>query len=114
MTTNTGNDPTTMSVASAVRAELSRQDKPKTAIAAVIGVTRPTAYSRLRGDTPFTTKELGQVAQFLGMTTYNLMASAELGDRFADANPDSEASRMTPPQQDAWAQPSRSRSRRVS
>ncbi|GAA1149575.1 hypothetical protein F6W69_10455 [Microbacterium oxydans] len=114
MTTNTGNDPTTMSVASAVRAEFSRQDKPKTALAAVIGVSRPTAYSRLRGDTPFTTKELGQVAQFLGITTYNLMSSAELGDRFADSTHDPEASRVSPPQQDAWAQPSRSRARRAS
>lgn len=112
MTTNTGTDSTTMSVASAVRAEFSRQDKPKTALAKVIGVSRPTAYSRLRGDTPFTTKELGLVAQYLGMTTYNLMASAELGDRIAEANPDPGVARITPPQ-DAWAQPSRSRSRRA-
>lgn len=111
---NTGNDPTTMSVASAVRAELSRQDKPKTAIAAVIGTSRPTAYGRLRGDTPFTTKELGLVAEFLGMTTYDLMASAQMGDRFADGSPANEAARITPPRHDAWAQPSRAKARRAS
>ena len=113
MTLNTGNDPTTMSVASAVRAELSRQDKPKTAIAGVIGVSRPTAYSRLRGDTPFTTKELGQVAQFLGMTPYDLMSSAQMGDKFADGSHGDESARITPTQQDAWAQPSRARARRA-
>lgn len=111
MTTNTGNDPTTTSVASAVRAEFSRQNKPKTALAKVIGVSRPTAYGRLRGDTPFTTKELGQIAEFLGITTYNLMSSAELGDRFADGAPVDEAARTTPPQEDIWAQPARAKRR---
>lgn len=108
MTTDTDRDPTTQSVASAVRAELSRQGKSKTSIAAVIGVSRPTVYSRLNGDTPFTTRELGQVAQFLGITTYDLMASAEMGDRFAVPGasvPVSEA------RQDPFAQPARSRKR---
>lgn len=96
-----------MSVAAAVRAELSRQGKPRTAIAAVIGVSRPTAYSRLNGATPFTTEELGKVARFLGTNVYGLIASAELGDRLADGNMSaSEVERPLPPT-DPWAQPRR-------
>lgn len=104
MTTDTGRDSTTLSFAAAVRAELSRQGKPKTAIAEVIGVSRPTAYSRLKGDTPFTTEELDKIARFLNTDVYGLIASAELGDRIAASAPEVE---QQLPQADPWAQPRR-------
>ncbi|WP_405375895.1 MULTISPECIES: hypothetical protein [unclassified Microbacterium] len=109
MTTDTGRDTTTESVAAAVCAEISRQGKARAAIAPVIGVTAPTAYSRLRGDTPFTMKELGQVARFLGMTAYDLMESAAFGDKIAARNPTDEVEQTLPV--DPWAQPARSQRR---
>lgn len=101
------------SIASAVRAELGRQGKKLTDLTAPLGLSRPTISGRLNGHTPFTADELDKVASFLGITAYDLIDSAALGRRFAEANPTPDASRFTPPQ-DAWAQPSRSRSRRAS
>lgn len=102
------------SIASAVRAELGRQGKRLTDLTAPLGLSRQTISGRLNGHTPFTADELDKVASFLGITAYDLIDSAALGKRFSDANPSPEAPRITPPQQDAWAQPSRSRSRRAS
>ena len=101
------------SIAAAVLAELGRQGKKRTDLTIPLGLSRPTVSGRLNGHTPFTADELDKVASFLGITAYDLIDSAALGRRFAESNPSPEASSFTPPQ-DAWAQPSRSRSRRAS
>lgn len=102
------------SIASAVRAELGRQGKKLTDLTAPLGLSRPTISGRLNGHTPFTADELDKVASFLGITAYDLIDSAALGKRFSDANPATESARVAPPQQDAWAQPSRAKARRAS
>lgn len=98
------------SIASAVRAELGRQGKKLTDLTDPLGLSRPTISGRLNGHTPFTADELDKIASFLGLTAYDLIDSAALGRRFAEANPTPGVARITPPQ-DSWAQPSRSRSR---
>lgn len=98
------------SIASAVRAELGRQGKKLTDLTSPLGLSRPTVSGRLNGHTPFTADELDKIASFLGLTAYDLIDSAALGRRFAEANPTPEVARITPPQ-DAWAQPSRSKRR---
>lgn len=99
------------SIVSAVRAEMGRQGKKLNELVAPLGLSWPTISGRLNGHTPFTSEELEQVATFLGITVYDLIDSAALGKRFADANPmQDEVARITPPQ-DAWGQPSRSKRR---
>lgn len=102
------------SIASAVRAELERKGKRRSDLIAVLDMSRPTISGRLNGHTPFTADELDKVATFLGITAYDLIDSAALGRRFAESDPATEAARITAPQQDAWAQPSRARARRAS
>jgi len=101
------------SIAAAVLAELGRQGKKRSHLSSPLGLSRQTISGRLNGHTPFTADELDKVASFLGLTAYDLIDSAALGKRFAESNPNPEVTRITPPQ-DAWAQPSRSRSRRAS
>lgn len=101
------------SIASAVRAELGRQGKKPADLTTALGLSRPTVTGRLNGTTPFTADELDRVATFLGITAYDLIDSAALGKRFGVTTSTPEVTRITPPQ-DAWAQPSRSRSRRAS
>lgn len=101
------------SIAQAVRAELGRQGRKLNELVEPLGLTWPTVSGRLNGHTPFTTAELDKVATFLGLTTYDLIDSASLGKRFGATTSTPEVARITPPQ-DAWAQPSRSRSRRAS
>lgn len=104
MPTNTDSADFTATIAGAVRAELARQGKSRSAIAGVIGVHRVTAYSRLNGTTPFTSKELEQVARFLGIDTYDLIASAQPRPVHAAG----EVEHPLPPI-DPWAQPRRAR-----
>lgn len=106
-------DTFTESIASAVRAELERKGKKRSDLIPVLRKTRPTISSRLNGHTPFTADELDKVATFLGITAFDLIDSAALGRRFAEGTPVDEASRVSPPQQDAWAQPSRAKARRA-
>jgi len=101
------------SVASAVRAELGRQGLKPADLAGALGLSRPTVAGRLNGHTPFTADELDRAAELLGITAYDLIESAALGKRFGVTTSTPEVARITPPQ-DAWAQPSRSRSRRAS
>ena len=98
------------SIASAVRAELGRQGKKLTELTVPLGLSRPTIAGRLNGHTPFTADELDRVAQFLGITAYDLIDSAALGRRFSESTQTPGAARITPPQ-DAWAQPARSKRR---
>ena len=78
-------DTYTESIAGAVRAELSRSRKKFIDIAAVIGVSRPTAYRRINGDEPFDVAELEQIADFLGISVQTIFDSAELGRRAKEA-----------------------------
>lgn len=101
------------SIASAVRAELGRQSKKLTDLTEPLGLSRPTISGRLNGHTPFTADELSKVAEFLGITAYDLIDSAALGRRFAENNPTPEVERITPPR-DVFAQPARSKKRKAS
>lgn len=101
-------------IVSAVRAEMGRRGKKVQDLVVALGLSRPTVSSRLNGHTPFTAKELDQVAKFLGISAYDLIESAELGARFNGPSQDSQAAVFEPPA-DPWAQPSRSkRARKVS
>lgn len=96
------------SIAAAVRAELGRQGRKLNELTAPLGLSWPTVSGRLNGHTPFTSDELDRVAEFLGMSAYDLVDSAALGRRIKASAP--EVARITPPQ-DAWAQPARSKRR---
>ena len=100
-------------VTSAVRAEMGRQGKKFHELTVPLNRSYPTISSRLNGHTPFTLDELDKIAAFLGMTTSDLIDSANLGRRIATSSPSEEAARITPPQ-DSWAQPARSKKRRAS
>jgi transcriptional regulator with XRE-family HTH domain len=104
------------SMADTARGELSSAGCTTiTHLARIIGKSRPTAASRWHGVAGYTASELEDIAKFLGITVYDLNDSARMRvERRGRDSLHSEASRITPPQQDAWAQPSRSRSRRVS
>lgn len=96
------------SIAAAVRAEFGRRKLIQSQLAAVIGRSRPTASTRWWGQTPYTAKELDQVAEFLGITPYYLSKSAE---QARDLNPkDADPARITPAR-DIFAQPARAKRR---
>lgn len=95
------------SIAGAVRAELARARKTTNDLIDALGLGRPTVYGRLSGAYPFTTRELDTVATLFGITAYNIIESASLGQRFNTATPnDLEIERVFAP--DVWAQPARS------
>jgi transcriptional regulator with XRE-family HTH domain len=75
--------PFTASVAGAVKAELARRGFEGSALVDVLGLSRNTVYSRLRGDTALTTDELAAIAAFLGIELDVIWASAELGKAVA-------------------------------
>lgn len=99
------------SIAAAVRAEFARKGCGTiTQLARVIGMSRPTASSRWHGHTAYKSTELQTIAEFLGITAYDLNDSARKGDE-RSVSPAPGVARITPPREDAWAQPSRSRRR---
>lgn len=102
MTANT--DTFTAAVAATMRAELSRRGLHRTAIADVIGVSRPTAYNRLNGVTPFTAEEIDKIAAFLDIDVYELIQSSA-------PKPRHEAGVELTAARDSWAQPARARKR---
>lgn len=102
------------SIVDAVRAEMGSQKKKLNELVAPLGRSWPTVSSRLNGHTPFTLDEIATIADFLGVTVEYLHESARLRERAIGPSRNEEAPRTTPPQRDAWAQPSRSRSRRAS
>lgn len=102
------------SIAAAVRAEFSRLGFKQSDLGGVIRRSRPTAADKWHGRTSYTTKEIDAISDFLGISPYNLNQSAELASGFPDRFTTPEAARITPPQQDAWAQPSRAKARRAS
>lgn len=100
-------------ITSAVRAEMGRQGKKFHELTLPLNRSYPTISSRLNGHTPFTLDELEKIAAFLGMTTNDLIESANLGRRIAASSPADEVARITPPH-DTWEQPARSKKRRAS
>lgn len=112
MPTNT--DTYSSSIVDAVRAEMGSQKKKLYELAEPLGLSWPTVSGRLNGHKPFNLDEIAKIADFLGVTVDYLHEAAALRDRSARRSEPTEVARITPPQQDAWAQPSRSRSRRAS
>lgn len=64
-------------VAAAVRAELARQQRTATDLAAVLGVTPHTAGRRLAGVTPFNVVEIMRIAAWLDVPTQTLLPSRD-------------------------------------
>lgn len=60
-------------VAGEVRAELARQRKSASDLAAALGITPHTAGRRLSGETPFDVVELARVATWLGVAMADLL-----------------------------------------
>lgn len=103
-----------MSMADAVRAELTAAGcYTITGLSRVIGKSRPTASSRWHGHTGYTASELEDIASYLNVSPYDLNDAARMRVERKGRDGTPEVARITPPQ-DAWAQPSRSRSRRAS
>lgn len=72
----TDNGGYTAAVAGAVRAELARHKKRPAEIAAVLGLSRTTAYRRINGVDPFDVAELEQIAKWLGIPVNVIFDSA--------------------------------------
>lgn len=60
-----------------VRAELARQEKSRTALAAELGISREALRRRLNGVQPFQVEELDTVAVFLGVPFLTVMSWSE-------------------------------------
>lgn|GEM_PF-5860099 len=94
------------SIGAAVRAEAARAGKNHSELAEALGVSRPTIAGRLSGAYEFKQGELDQIAAVLGITPYNIIESAGLGQRFHSTKPSqSEVDRAFT--RDVWAQPPR-------
>lgn len=78
-------------VAAEVRAELARQNKTYTSLAAATDISVDTLRRRLNGLKPFYVEELGSVCRFLGITLDELIARAEKAQAEADAAEAAEA-----------------------
>ncbi|MFJ4175796.1 helix-turn-helix domain-containing protein [Microbacterium sp. NPDC089696] len=91
-------------IAGAVRAEMARARKKSSDLAVALGLSRVTVGGRLSGAYPFTIPELDKVAEFLGLTTQDIMLSAALTERFGTDRTD-EIAPLKHPKPDAWAQP---------
>lgn len=99
-------------IAGAVRAEMARARKKSSDLSVALGLSRVTVGGRLSGAYPFTIPELDKVAEFLGLTTQDIMLSAALTERFG-AERANEIIPLELPKRDAWAQPARARARRT-
>jgi hypothetical protein len=62
-----------VAIAAEVRAELARQQKTAPDLAALLRVTRQSAYLRLRGKQPFRGEELVMIAEWLGVAVDRFM-----------------------------------------
>lgn len=61
-------------VAGTVRAELARQRKTQQELQVRLGISRPSMYRRLNGESHFDARELVIVAEFLGVTVGELFS----------------------------------------
>lgn len=104
------------SMADAVRGRLAEAGCTTiTHLSRIIHKSRPIAAGRFHGESGYTAAELQLVADYLGTTVYDLNDSARTRAERRVVDPAVlEAARITPPQQDAWAQPSRAKARRAS
>ena len=69
----------TKAVAGAVRAELSRHQRPISDVAAAIGVSRNTLSKLLNGGGAFNTEQLARIATYLNISVDQIFESAALG-----------------------------------
>ncbi|WP_424446414.1 hypothetical protein [Microbacterium sp. CH-015] len=60
----------------AVKAELARRGEDGLALIAPLSLSRNSVYARLREEKPFSTDEIAQIADFLGIAPEDLVASA--------------------------------------
>lgn len=60
----------------AVKAELARRGEDGLALTVPLRLSRNSVYARLREEKPFSTDELAQIAEFLGLEPEALVASA--------------------------------------
>ena len=61
-------------IAGTVRAELARQRKTQQELQLKLGISRPSMYRRLNGESHFDARELVIVADFLGITIGELFS----------------------------------------
>lgn len=64
-------------IGSTVRAELARRGEPISALLPVLGMSRTSLYSRIRGTSTFDYVELYAVAEHIGMTVSELIEAAQ-------------------------------------
>lgn len=83
MTKQTPEAAAALSVANELRAELARQRKTATELAAVLGITQHTMGKRLNGSTTFNLVELFQAAAWLGLSLEEIARRAELAEKKA-------------------------------
>lgn len=98
-------------IGAAIRAELARRGLTITALTASLGLSRPTVIARLAGAYEFTHVELERAAEFMGISLFDLLESALMGERFAQAGPAVDRIFEEEPIDD-WAQPPRAGRRR--
>lgn len=73
------NHPVAERSASEVRAELAKQRRTATELAAVLGITPQTVGRRLSGETPFDVIELVSAAEWLGVDPRQFIPSQSAG-----------------------------------
>jgi len=82
----TTTDEFTASVAGAVRAELSRRQRPISEVAAAIGVSRTTLSKLINGGGSFDLAQLAAIADYLEIPVEQIFESARLGNSSAVAS----------------------------
>lgn len=93
-------------IGAAVRAEAARAGKNHSELAQTLGVSRPTIAGRLSGAYEFKQAELEKIADLLGISPYNIIESASMGQRFHSTElSQAEIDRVFV--RDSWAQPPR-------
>ena len=63
-------------IAAEIRAELARKQLDAKALGPVLGLSKNTIYSRVNGQSDFTTSEITKAAAFFGVTEYELLMTA--------------------------------------
>src|SRR6266542_655784 len=67
-------------IAAEVRAEMARQQVTQVQLSRTIGMSQQSLSERLRGKTPFTTDDLGEVGDALGVNPAKLLGGAPPAD----------------------------------
>lgn len=99
--------PTPQALGAAVKAEAARAGVRHHELAEVSGISPPTMWGRLKGAYEFKRAELDKIAERLGITTENIMESAQMAQAFGHPVEHTTAQASD----DDWAQPARSRRR---